>query len=171
MLLVSLMDKEERPSEDALVEERKKQVKGFIVKNWRHLQYLALILIIWVGSVIRANPISNLIDSTTGKYISLELDSTVFLRYAQYIVENGRLFDVDPMRFYPLGADLSHIGTFTSYFVAYLYKLLNFFIPSITVEFADLIYPIVAMGILTAFLFLLVRRLFNWKVGLLSVLL
>ncbi len=173
MLLSEDMDtkNEENPnSDERLIEERKKQVKNFFLKNWHYLQYIGLLIIVWIGISIRSKPLANLIDATTGKYISLELDSTVFLRYAKYIVEHGRLFDVDPMRFYPLGADLNNIGTFTSYFVAYLYKFLHFFIPSITVEFVDVIYPIIAMAILTVFLFLLVRRLFDWKVGLLSAL-
>ena len=118
-------------SEKELIDARKKQIKGFLMKKWGYLQYLLLLIIVWLGVSIRTGPLKNLIDSTTGKYISLELDSTVFLRYAQYIAENGRLFDVDPMRFYPLGADLSGIGTFVSYFVAYLYKFLNFFANSV----------------------------------------
>ncbi len=136
----------------------------------KYLQYLLLLVIVYFGAYIRSRPLNNLIDGTTGKYISLELDSTIFLRYARYIVENGKLFDIDPMRFHPLGGDISGVGVFTSYFVAYLYKFLHFFIPSISVEYADIIYPIIAMIILSIFLFLLLRRLFDWKVGLLSVL-
>ncbi len=157
-------------SAEKLILERKNKLKGYFSKNLDYLQYLGLLIVVWIGTYIRSRPLKNLIDVTTGGYISLELDSTVFLRYARYITENGKLFDIDPMRFYPLGGDITGVGVFTSYFVAYLYKILNFFIPSITIEYADIIYPIIAMAILSVFLFLLIRRLFNWKVGLLSVL-
>lgn len=152
-----------------LIEKRKKKLFSFIKEKKLWIQYIILIIIIWIGANIRAKPLNRLIDQTTGKYISLELDSTIFLRYAKYIVENGSLFNIDPMRSAPLGGDLSYLGTFVSYFVAYLYKVLNLFIPSITVEYVDLIYPIIATAILSVFLFLLVRRFFDWKVGLLSV--
>jgi len=158
-------------SENKISESRTNQVKDFIItkKNW--LQYIVLGIIIWLGARIRAYPLKNLIDSTTGKYITLELDSTLWLRYAKYVAENTLLFDIDPLRSYPLGADISSLGTFTAYFVAYLYKVINLFIPSITIEYVDIIYPIIATAILSVFLFLLVRRLFDWRVGLLSVLL
>jgi len=161
---------ESKSSEDRLIEERKNQVKSFLFKNWRYLQYVLLVIIVWLGASIRSKPLNNLIDSTTGRYITLELDSTLWLRYAEYIAEHGRLFAVDAMRNAPLGGDLSALGTFTAYFIAYMYKIFNFFIPSITIEYVDIIYPIVATIVLSLFLFLLVRRLFDWRVGLLSVL-
>ena len=153
-----------------VIETRKRKLKEFIIKQKNWMQYILLAMIIWTGSNIRAKPLKYLIDPTNGKYISLELDSTLWLRYAKYIVENGRLYDIDPMRFYPLGGNLNDVGLFTSYFVAYLYKFLKIFINSITVEYVDIIYPIIATAILTVFLFLLLRRLFNWKVALLSAL-
>ena len=156
--------------EDSLLERRKELVKKFIFQNLVYLQYILLWAIIYIGAFIRSRSLKNLVDVTTGKYMSLELDSTIFLRYARYIAENGKLFEIDPMRFYPLGGDISGVGTFTSYFVAYLYKILNFLKPEITIEYADIIYPIIAMAVLTVFLFLLVRRLFGWKAGLLSAL-
>jgi len=146
------------------------KIKEFVIKKKNWLQYIILAIIITIGAWIRSQPLKNLIDATTGKYITLELDSTLWLRYAKHIVENGRLFDIDPLRSAPFGADISQLGTFTSYFIAYLYKILNLFIPSITIEYVDIIYPIIATAVLSVFLFLLVKRLFDWRVGLLSVL-
>ncbi|MEK6922239.1 MAG: glycosyltransferase family 39 protein [Nanoarchaeota archaeon] len=153
-----------------VLDKRSERIKEFFIKKKNWLQYVFLAIIIWIGANIRFKPIRNLIDTTTGKYITLELDSTLWLRYAKYVVENGRLFDIDPMRNVPLGADLSDLGSFTAYFIAYLFKIFNLFIPSITIEFADIIYPIVATIILSVFLFLLVKRLFDWRIALLSVL-
>lgn len=146
-----------------------KDVINFLKDKKSWLQYLLLFLILVLAVDIRSQNWDLLKDSTTGKYISLELDSTLFLRYAQYIAEHGKLFDVDMMRNFPLGLDIS-FGVYTSYFVAYLYKILHIFIPSITVEFVDVIYPTIATVIATIFLFLFVRRLFDYKVALLSAL-
>ena len=104
------------------IEERKAKIKKILSEKASILQYLFLAIIIWLGVYIRSQPLKNLIDQTTGQYISLELDSTLFLRYAEYLAEHGKLYAIDPMRYYPFGASLSGIGTFTSYFVAYLYK-------------------------------------------------
>ncbi len=152
------------------IEKRKTKIKELILKKANVFQYLFLAIIIWLGVYIRNQPIKNLIDQTTGQYISLELDSTLFLRYAEYIAEHGKLFAIDPMRYYPFGADLSGIGTFTSYFVAYLYKFLNLIGFKVTVAYADIIYPIVAMAIFSIFFFLLIKRLFDWRIATLSTL-
>ncbi|MBI2498716.1 glycosyltransferase family 39 protein [Candidatus Woesearchaeota archaeon] len=152
------------------IEERKAKIKKIIYEKINILQYLFLAVIIWLGIYIRKQPLSKLIDFTTNEYISLELDSTLFLRYAEYIAEHGSLFSIDTMRYYPFGASLGGIGTFTSYFVAYLYKFLNLIGFNVSVAYVDVIYPIVSMAILSIFFFLLVRRLFDWRVALLSTL-
>ncbi|HLD15045.1 MAG TPA: STT3 domain-containing protein [Candidatus Nanoarchaeia archaeon] len=155
---------------DDVLNKRKEKLISFI-KNYKvYLVFFILAIIIWYGFNIRTQNIGTLKDSTTGKYITAELDSTLFLRYAQYIAEHGTLFKVDQMRFYPIGADLTGIGVFTSYFVAYLWKFLHVFNPSLTVEYVDIIYPLIAMITLSIFMFLLMRKLFDWKTGLLSVL-
>ncbi len=152
-------------SSDQIFEQRQAQFLHYLQAK---KDYILLAVVIFLGTFIRIQNLHYLIDATTGKYISIELDSTLFYRYAQYIVQHGSLFTIDTMRNYPLGAEIS-VGVFTSYFIAYLYNLLHIFIPSITVEFVNDIYPLVAMAILTFFLFLLVRRLFNYKVALLAV--
>ena len=45
-------------------------------KSW--LIYSILVLIILLGIFIRMQPIDNLFDPTIGKYITIELDSTLF---------------------------------------------------------------------------------------------
>jgi len=152
------------------IEERKAKIKKILSEKASILQYLFLAIIIWLGVYIRKQPLNKLIDATTNEYISLELDSTLFLRYAEYIAQHGSLFSIDPLRYYPFGASLGGIGTFTSYFVGYLYKFLNLIGFNWSVAYVDVIYPIITMAILSIFFFLLVRRLFDWKVGLLSTL-
>ncbi|MBI2148609.1 glycosyltransferase family 39 protein, partial [Candidatus Woesearchaeota archaeon] len=149
---------------------RKEKVLKFITNNKNVLIYLVLFLIIALGAFIRVQPFDKLIDSTTGKYISIELDSTVFLRYAEHIAENDVLYNIDKMRNYPVGVFIKDMGIFTSYFVAYTYRLFNLFIPNITVQYVDILYPVLATIIMTLYLFLFVRRVFNYKVALLCCL-
>lgn len=153
------------------IDQKKEEVKQFIKNHSQLLIYIILAIIILVGFTARLGNIELLKDITTGKYITLELDSAIFLRYAEYIAKNGALYTLDKMRFAPLGGDISSLGVGLSYFVAYLYNFLHFFNPNITIEYADLLYPPLTMAIMSIFLFLLVKRLFNWKVGLLSVIL
>ncbi|MDO8555716.1 MAG: STT3 domain-containing protein [Nanoarchaeota archaeon] len=154
--------------EQNIVEQRKESLRLFYQKYKSWLIYAALIAVIILGMWMRSQNLELLKDETTGQYISAELDSTVFLRYAEYIVEHGSLPAVDSMRFVPVGADLSVIGTFTSYFVAYLYKFLHFFDADVTVQYADIVYPIIAMALMTLFMFLLVRRILDDKSALLA---
>ncbi len=143
------------------IQQRKASLIEFAKKNKKWIIYILLILVIWLGASLRSANIPLLEDQTTGEVITAELDSTVFLRYAEYIAEHGSLPAVDDMRFVPIGADLSKIGTFTSYFVAYLWKFLHVFDPDLTVAYVDIIYPVIAMAVMTLFLFLLVRRIFK----------
>src|SRR3989344_1288529 len=153
-----------------VLDARREKLFGFLKAKLEWIQYLALIVIIWIGWSIRAKPIEKLIDATTGKYISIELDSTLYLRYAEYIAEHGKLFAVDVLRFHPLGANVD-ITAFSSYFVAYTYRILNFFGFDGSAALVNNYYPLIATVIMSIFLFLFIRRMFDWRVGLLSVLL
>jgi len=150
---------------------RKEKIFTFFKQNPSLISYVLLFLILLLTVFLRSQFIDNLVDPTTGNYISLELDSTIYLKYARSIVEHGTLFDVDPERYVPLGAPVRDIGIFTSYFIAYLYKFLHLFIPSITLEYVDIIYPIIAIVIMTIFFFLILRRIFDYRIALLSCLL
>ena len=154
--------------ENNVLKNRKEKIQNFFKKNINYLQYILLAIIVYIGVYVRSRNLELLKDVTTGKYISLELDSTIFLRYAREIAEHGTLYAKDMLRSYPFGSDISNLGTFTSYFIAYLYKFLNIFNSEITLEYVNNIYPIVSMAIMTIFLFLLLRRLFNYRVGLVA---
>ena len=157
-------------SESELLKERKIRIFNWVKKNNHYLQYLILILIVLLGAYLRAQPIPNLVNAATGEPTIMDLDSFLFLRYAEYIHQNGVLFAVDPMRNYPLGVEIaSGLGTYTSYFVAYLHGVWSS-LTNVSLTYVDLIYPIIAMAITSIFLFLLLRKLFNWKVAALSTL-
>ena len=152
------------------LEERKKKVLSNLKFNKNWLIYVALIIILISAFYIRTLFINNLKDPTTGDYVSMELDSEIWLKYAKIIAEQGKLPEKDMMRFYPDGLDLTTYPTFPSYFVAYLYKFLKIFSPNMTVALADILYPAFATVITLLFMFFLLRRLFDWRVALLSIL-
>ncbi len=160
--------KAEPDEKDEMAEERKKAMR-FIKEKKEWVIYIILAGIIWFSTYVRVQNLNILKDVTTGKYIPQALDPHLFLRYTQYIVEHGSLMVNDPSRFVPVGASTAQY-VFMSSFVAYLYKIINLFIPSVTVEYVFVIYPAICFAVAMVFFFLLVRRLFDWKVGLLSTL-
>ena len=150
-----------------VLNQRKEKIFTFIRNNSTWLQYFILAIVVWIGWYIRKQPISRLIDVTTGKYISIELDSTLYLRYAEYIAEHGKLFAIDYLRYSPIGANVD-ITVFSSYFVAYTYRILKFIGFDYSVQLVNNYYPLIATAILTVFLFLFIKKSFDWRVGLLS---
>jgi asparagine N-glycosylation enzyme membrane subunit Stt3 len=149
--------------------EKREQLIKFCKEKKQWLIYLFLAMIIWFGAYIRTRNLGLLKDMTTGKFIPQALDPHLFLKYARYIVEHGALLAHDPTRFVPLGTSTVNY-VFMSGFIAYLYKFIHLFVPSVTLEYIHIIYPTICFSFAMVFFFLLVRRLFDWKVGLLGTL-
>ncbi len=134
----------------------------------RYIIWLILAGIAYFGYFIRTQNLGLLKDVTTGKFIPLALDPYAFLRYARYLLEHGQLMATDIMRYYPLGfSSLSEFRVLT-YFIVYLHKFLDFFSSSFTLEKVHVLYPAIAFVIGLVFFFLFVRKIFNWKVGLIA---
>jgi len=152
---------------DDLKETREKITKFLKEKkNW--LIYIILSVIVWFGTKIRLSNLHLLKDVTTGEYIPLALDPFVFFRYAQYIVDHGKLMVHDAMRYVPLGLETAKTSPILSYTIAYLYKIIHFFVPSITLAKVDVLYPVIFFVPTLIIFFFLVKRLFDYKVALLS---
>lgn len=145
------------------LDKRKENLIKNLKKNKNWLIYFVLAIIISFSYYIRTRNLPILQD----KY-PLALDPHLFLRYATYIVEHGKLFTLDLMRNYPLGFNTSMEVPLLPYIIAYLYKFLHFFNPLMTIAKADILYPVIAFSIALIFFFLLVKRLFDWKIALLS---
>ncbi|MBU1246202.1 MAG: hypothetical protein KKB27_04365 [Nanoarchaeota archaeon] len=128
------------------------------------MSYVILIVILWIGVFIRTRNLPLL-----GKKWLLALDPYLFYRYAAYILEHGKLMLIDNMRYVPLGMDMSKDATLLAYVIAYLYKFFHFFDKSVTLWFADVIYPVVFFVLAMIIFFLLIRRLFDYRVALFSV--
>src|SRR3989344_561626 len=157
--------------EDALAQ-RKTKVVQYLKQKKIWLVYFVLAFIAGVGYYIRTRNLSLLIDATTGNYFPSDPDAIGILRYVQYIVEHGRLMDIDYLRFYPsgFGGTVGSLNEFSllTHLIAYFYQFLHFFNDAVTVQYADVIYPAVAFVIALLFFFLLVQKIFDWKVALLA---
>ena len=151
--------------EQDIIKERMQNLAGFAKKNSKWLTYLPILPILLLASILRIQNLHLLKDVVTGKYIPLALDPHVFLRYAQYIAEHGALFMNDPMRNVPLGLNLESFAGLQSFIIAEVYEILHIFIPGITINFVHIIYPVVAFGIMLIFFYLVVKRLFDWKIA------
>ncbi len=150
------------------IEKRKQDFIKKLKEKQNYIVYTILGLIVAFGCYIRTRNISLLKDSTTGKFIPLALDPFVFLRYAKYILDHGSLMVNDTMRYFPLGLNVSKEATMVSYVSVYLYKILHFFNSNITIEYAHDLYPVIFFAIGLIFFFLLVRKLFDYRIALLS---
>ena len=155
---------------EGVIEERQKKIveKLNLKKNW---YWFVLAAIAWLGYWIRTRNLPLLVDITTGKYFPADPDAASFLRYAKYILENGSLMTVDYMRYYPWGYLEMIEFKVLSYAIVYFYKFLHFFNPAMTLEKADVIYPPIAFVIGLIFFFLLVKKLFDYRIALVSSLL
>ena len=101
-----------------------------------------------------------------------DLDPFLFLRWAQYIVQHGKLFLLDAMRYVPTaqicsGASCGVVNPsgetiLLPYMIAYLDKFLSLFVKNISVNYTAVIFPVV-MAVLTGIAFFLFTRKVFYK--------
>ena len=142
------------------LDERKQKILSLIKSK---LFYILTAVAIFVGAFIRTRNLPLLKD----KFL-LALDPYVFFRYTKYITEHGSLMAKDMMRYVPLGYDPTGTGSLLSYILAYTYKFVSIFIPSLTIEKFNILYPVVAFIFAIIVFFFLVKKLFNIKIACLS---
>ena len=116
--------------------ERRKQKLVSFIKSY--IYYILTAIAIFTGAFIRTRNLPLLKDK-----LLLALDPYVFYRYTKYIVEHGSLMAWDTMRYVPLGYDPSGTGSLLSYIIAYSYKFIHIFIPSLTLEKFNILYPVI----------------------------
>lgn len=117
---------------------------------------LFLSLLIW-GSWIRFQNLPLLKDSTKNKYIPLALDPFYFLRIAETIIEQGGLPEYDLMR-QPasiFNGGVPFINEILPKAIVSFYSIAKIFDKNITLQFIDVISPVIffALGLI-AFFFL-----------------
>ena len=147
--------------QETLIDKRKDKFLSLFRNNVDISAVIILLLIATYAYNVRTSNVPNLKDVTTGNYtLGPDLDPFLFLRWANEIVENGSLAKIDALRYYPLGYETSKETLLLPYSIAYTYKVLHFFNPSVTVEFAAVIYPAIFFVLAIIVFFLFVRRLF-----------
>lgn len=155
-------------SQEETLKKRKEVFLNKLKSNQSLIAYIIFAVIAYLGYKIRVSNLGYLTDVTTGKYIPIALDPFAFLRYVEYIFENGKLMAFDTMRYYPFGySQLDEFG-FLSYLIVYMYKFLHFFMPALTIQEVHVLYPPICFVIGLLFFFLFVRKVFDWRIGLLS---
>src|SRR3989344_9072939 len=144
------------------IEKRKENFVRLLKEYKNYLIYIVLAGLAWFAFKIRTSnlPILN------GQLA--DPDAHLFYRYAEYILEHGKLFANDPLRYYPIGYPTGGENVFVSYFIVYLYKFLHFFMPALTLKQVDIAYPAIVFIPALIFFYLLVKKLFDWRVGLLA---
>lgn len=149
--------------EEIILEERKKKVLDFL-KNSSWIYILGLIIILIATFSIRTANIPQLKDATTGNYtLGPDLDPFLALRWAKDIVEHGSLMQNDTMRYVPLGYDTKGELTLWPYSIVWIYDILKFFNPSVSVEYAAIIHPVIFFLIALVFMFLFARKVFSYE--------
>tara|TARA_Y100000310_G_scaffold343159_1_gene449527 strand:+ start:43282 stop:43740 length:459 start_codon:yes stop_codon:yes gene_type:complete len=103
--------------------------------------YVLLIFSAVLSYFIRTRNLKLLVDVTTNDFIPINSDGFLFLRYAQQIINKGTIIVHDVFRYFPFGFDTTKESTFLSYFVANLFKFLNFFNSDLTLNYVSVIYP------------------------------
>ncbi|MDO8623032.1 MAG: STT3 domain-containing protein [archaeon] len=152
---------EDKGTNNDIIEERKRKFSGFLKQKKEWFYYLILVAIVWIGVYIRTLNISKLKDVTTGTWtLGPDLDPFLFLRWAEYIVEHGKLMVIDTMRYVPFGYDTSAEMKLLSYMIAWFHNFLSFFSLSNSVTYSAIIFPVFMFAITIIVFFLFARKIF-----------
>jgi len=139
---------------------------GFIYNSkfqWT-LVLLTLLFIICLSSYIRLQNLELLVDTTTGKNIPLALDPFYFLRLAEVIQDNGSLPAIDSLR-KPFDCGFSY--EILPQAIVLLYKVISPF-SEVTIQFVDIISPVIFYVLGLIAFFFLVLLLTNSKLAAIS---
>lgn len=111
-------------------------------KKVLNILLIILFVLLLVGSAwVRLQNVPLLVDQTTGKNIPLALDPFYFLRLAETIVSEGGLPEVDEMR-YP-AAEVGFNKEVLPYAIVFLYKISSVFDKDVTIQYIDVISPVI----------------------------
>ncbi len=148
---------------DDQIQQRKEKIISFVTHNKDFLLYFILIAIVIFTFMIRTSNI----PLFSNEYLP-DVDSYLFYRYAQDIVEDGSLTQNDTLRYYPLGFDTTKELMLTSHAIAWTHRVLSIFSPSITIFQSTVIYPPIFFALGLFAFFFLVKKLFNSKTALIA---
>src|SRR3989338_7425157 len=108
-----------------IIEIRKEKIAKLLKgKEW--IYYIILAVITWIAVYIRTRNIPRLKDISTGTWtLGPDLDPFLFLRWAEYIAEHGKLFILDNLRYVPLGYNTAGEAKLLSYLIVWFFKFLS----------------------------------------------
>ena len=128
--------------------------KNFITnKKVQNTIIIALLLLILVfGAWVRVQNLPGLKDGTTEQYIPLALDPFYFLRVAETIVDQGELPQYDEFRD-PMITDTVWHPEILPQTIVLIYKVIKPFNSNISIQFVDVISPVIffVLGLLVFF--------------------
>ncbi|MEM3122020.1 MAG: STT3 domain-containing protein, partial [Candidatus Pacearchaeota archaeon] len=159
--------------DEEIIQEKKNNLIKFLKEKYLWISYFILGVIIYISLFIRTRNINNLKDITTSEWtLGPDLDPFLFLRWAEYIVENGKLFLIDNMRYIPLGYNTFGESRLLSYMIAWFHNFLSMLpegivkiLPGkpseITITYSAVIFPVFMFGLTIIAFFLLTREIFK----------
>jgi len=151
----------ENISESESIEKRKEKVFVFLKEKQHQIFYVVLALITFLGLFLRTRNISKLKDITTNTWtLGPDLDPFLFLRWAENIVENGKLMLVDYMRNVPLGFNTAGEMKLLAYLIAWFHNFLDIFSLTDSVTYSSILFPVMMFVLTTIAFFLFARKIF-----------
>lgn len=151
--------------EAALLQERKEKVIKFLKTRYNWLTYIGLAIIVYIAVKIRTRNLPLLKDITTGTWtLGPDLDPFFFLRLAQYIVENGKLFAIDTMRYVPIGFNMQGEYILHPYLIAWFHKIAVIF-GSESVTHSAILYPVFMFALTVIAFFFFTKGIFIKQLG------
>ncbi len=117
------------------------------------LTILIFLVILISSTSIRLSGLPNLIDKTTGHYVLADPDAFYEYRVAETIISQGNIRGIDVMR--SPGLNLTFTQEMLPRVLAFSYNVLHSFNHSITLDYIDVIYPVVAFALSLIIFFIL----------------
>jgi asparagine N-glycosylation enzyme membrane subunit Stt3 len=123
---------------------------------------ILLIVIIAFTASIRTSNISSLKDSTTGEYLTADLDAFYWLRLAAILDVNGTYPAYDVMRYPTLHLPFSN--ELLPRALVFLHKTLSTISDTMTLRYVDVIYPVIFFILGMVVFFFLILKLTKSKI-------
>ena len=109
------------------------------------LTLILLALVLFSSVSIRLSGLPNLVDQTTGHYVLADPDGFYEYRVAEILVSGGSISGIDPMR--DPGLNIPYTQEMLPKALALSYNIFHSVNSSITLDYIDVLYPIVAFAI------------------------
>ncbi len=151
--------------ETQVLQNRIEKLIEWLKHNTSLIGYLILAIITYLAVRIRTMNLSGLRDVTTGGWtLGPDLDPFLFLRWASYIVEHGKIFVTDAMRYTPFGYNVKSELVLHAYLIAWFHKIAAWF-GSTSIEQSASIFPVFMFALTVIVFFLWTRTTFISSLG------